>query len=98
MSLRARARTLRFLAASAVAAAASVTGALIIWLALQTHQTYPAVSLLMPASFTGMGALIVWHQPRNTVGWIVLLSGPLAAIGLATDGCRSGPSRRGWRT
>jgi signal transduction histidine kinase len=86
MSLRARARTLRFPAASAVAAAASVTGALIIWLALQRHQTYPAVSLLMPASFTGMGSLIVWRQPRNTVGWIVLLSGPLAAIGLATDG------------
>ena len=40
----------------------------------------------MPATFTGMGALIVTRQPRNTVGWIVLLSGPFAAIGLATDG------------
>ncbi len=86
MSLRAWAGTLRFPVASAVAMAASVTGALIIWLALQTHQTYPTVSLLMPATFTGMGSLIVWHQPRNTVGWIVLLSGPLAATGLATDG------------
>ncbi len=86
MNLRARAGTLRFPVASAVAMAASVTGALIIWLALQTHQTYPTVSLLMPATFTGMGSLIVWRQPRNTVGWIVLLSGPLAAIGLATDG------------
>jgi signal transduction histidine kinase len=86
MNLRARAGTLRFPVASAVAMATSLTGALIIWLALETHQTYPAVSLLMPATFTGMGSLIVWRQPRNTVGWIVLLSGPLAAIGLATDG------------
>jgi len=66
--------------------AGSVTAALIIWIVLQPHQTYPAISLLMPATFTGMGALIVIRQPRNTIGWIVLLSGPLAAIGFATDG------------
>jgi signal transduction histidine kinase len=70
----------------AVAGAGSVTAALIIWIVLQPRQTYPAVSLLMPATFTGMGALIVIRQPRNTIGWIVLLSGPLAAIGFATDG------------
>ena len=102
MSSRARAGTLRFPVASAVAMAASVTGALIIWLALETHQTYPTVSLLMPATFTGMGSLIVWRQPRNTVGWIVLLSGPLPPSGSRltagrfrsfAPGCRAAAAR-----
>ena len=72
--------------AAAVAAAVTVTVALIIWLALQPRQFYPPLSLLMPATFTAMGSLIVMRQPRNLIGWIVLLSGPLAAIGFATDG------------
>ena len=72
--------------AAAVAAAVTVTVALIIWLALQPRQFYPPLSLLMPATFTAMGSLIVTRQPRNLIGWIVLLSGPLAAIGFATDG------------
>jgi len=71
---------------AAVAAAVTVTVALIIWLALQPRQFYPPLSLLMPATFTAMGSLIVTRQPRNLIGWIVLLSGPLAAIGFATDG------------
>ena len=88
MNARACARTLRSPAAVAVAVAAAVavTVALIIWLALQPHQFYPPLSLLMPATFTVMGSLIVTRQPRNLIGWIVLLSGPLAAIGFATDG------------
>ena len=72
--------------AAAVTAAVAVTVALIIWLALQPRQFYPPLSLLMPATFTAMGSLIVTRQPRNLIGWIVLLSGPLAAIGFATDG------------
>ena len=83
---RAPAIALRSPVTAAVATAGLVTAALIVWIVLQPHQTYPAISLLMPATFTGMGALIVTRQPRNTVGWIVLLSGPFAAIGLATDG------------
>src|SRR5580698_9704324 len=73
-------------AVAAVTAAVTVTVALIIWLALQPRQFYPPLSLLMPATFTAMGSLIVTRQPRNLIGWIVLLSGPLAAIGFATDG------------
>ena len=84
--LRSPVGMLRSPVAVAVAIAAAVTGTLIIWIAFQPHQLYPAPSLLMPATFTGMGSLIVIRQPRNTVGWIVLLSGPFAAIGLAADG------------
>jgi signal transduction histidine kinase len=86
VSFRARAAALRSPVTAAVAAAGLLTAVLIAWIVLQPRQTYPAISLLMPATFTGMGALIVARQPRNTIGWIVLLSGPFAAIGLATDG------------
>jgi signal transduction histidine kinase len=64
----------------------SATAALIIWIVLQPHQLFAPLSWLMPATFAAMGSLIVWRQPGNTVGWIVLLSGPFAAVALAADG------------
>ncbi|MGB6457297.1 MAG: sensor histidine kinase [Streptosporangiaceae bacterium] len=70
----------------AVATAVSATVALIVWNAFDPDQLFVPFSWLMPATFAAMGSVIVWRQPRNTVGWIVLLSGPFAAFGLASDG------------
>jgi signal transduction histidine kinase len=72
--------------AAAVIWAVLTTAGLIVWNAFDPDQLFAPFSWLMPATFTTMGSLIVWRQPRNTVGWIVLLSGPLAAVGLACDG------------
>ena len=86
MNRRASLATLRSPVTGIVAIAVSATAALIIWMALEPHQLFAPLSWLMPATFAAMGSLIVWRQPRNTVGWIVLLSGPFAVIGLASDG------------
>ncbi len=72
--------------AGGVICAVIATAGLIVWNAFDPDQLFAPFSWLMPATFTAMGSLIVWRQPRNTVGWIVLLSGPLAAVGLACDG------------
>lgn len=69
-----------------VICAVLATAGLIVWNAFDPDQLFAPFSWLMPATFTAMGSLIVWRQPRNTVGWIVLLSGPFAAVGLACDG------------
>jgi signal transduction histidine kinase len=72
--------------ATAVVWAVLTTAGLIVWNAFDPDQLFAPFSWVMPATFTTMGSLIVWRQARNTVGWIVLLSGPLAAVGLACDG------------
>src|SRR3984957_18413106 len=72
--------------AGAVICAMLATAGLIVWNAFDPDQQFAPFSWLMPATFATTGSLIVWRQPRTTVGWIVLLSGPLAAIGLASDG------------
>jgi signal transduction histidine kinase len=77
---------LRLPAAGAVAGAMLATAALITWITLEPHQLFAPLSWLMPATFAAMGGLIAWRQSRNTIGWIVLLSGPFAAVGLAADG------------
>jgi len=87
VSVSGRARpAVRVPVAAAVICAVLATAGLIAWNAFDPDQLFTPLSWLMPATFTAMGSLIVWRQPRNTVGWIVLLSGPLAAVGLACDG------------
>jgi len=85
MTRRASRATLRFPMTGAVVVTVSATAALIVWITLEPHQLFAHLSWLMPATFAAMGSLIVWRQPRNTVRWIVLLSGPFAAIGLTTS-------------
>jgi signal transduction histidine kinase len=89
--------TVSVLMACAVICAVLSTAGLVVWNAFDPNQLFTPFSWLMPATFAAMGALIVWRQPRNTVGWIVLLTGPLAALGLACDGwaVRSFEHRRG---
>jgi class 3 adenylate cyclase len=36
----------------------------------------------LPASLVGVGAFVAWRQPRNSIGWIFLLAGSFAALGI----------------
>lgn len=38
----------------------------------------------LPASLSGTGAVILWRQPRNTIGWIFCLAGIMAASAVDT--------------
>lgn len=76
--------------ATVVAVAAIALFAAVLPLALANHQIARGLSnggsYLGPIGFVGVGWLIAWRQPRNSMGWLLLGTGLFGAMSGAASG------------